>query len=62
MKTDGSELEHLVENFEKASLIFYRPMLKSDEEYKALVREYYRLCSAEEVDKSTHRLYIFADK
>ena len=62
VKTDGSELEHLVENFEKASLIFYRPMLKSDEEYKALVREYYRLCSAEEVDKSTHRLYIFADK
>lgn len=62
VKTDGSELEHLVENFEKASLIYYKPVLRSEEEYSALVEEYYRLCSAEKVDKSTHRLYIFADK
>ncbi len=60
--TDGSELDHLIENFEKASLVFYRPMLKCDEEYKELVNEYYRLCSIQKPDTSAHRLYIFADK
>lgn len=62
VRTDGRELDHLIENFEKASLIFYRPMLKCDEEYKSLVDEYYRLCSAQPPDTSSHRLYIFADK
>ncbi len=62
IETDGSELDHLIENFEKASLVFYKPMLKDEDEYKSLVEEYYRLCSTETVDTSTHRLYIFADK
>lgn len=59
---DGREYEHLIENFEKASLIFYRPMLNSEDEYKALTDEYYRLCSTQTVDTSTHRLYIYASK
>lgn len=60
--SDGREYEHLIDNFEKASLVFYRPMLKTDEEYKALVDEYYKLCSLKVVDTSAHRLYIHASK
>jgi trans-aconitate methyltransferase len=60
--SDGREYDHLIENFEKASLIFYKPMLKSDEDYQALVEEYYKLCSLKTVDTSTHRLYIHALK
>ena len=60
--SDGSEYEHLIENFENASLIYYKPMLDSEECYKALVKEYRRLCSIQPVDTSTHRLYIQALK
>lgn len=60
--SDGREYGHLIENFEKASLIFYRPMLNSEEEYKALVDEYYKQCSLKAVDTSAHRLYIHAVK
>lgn len=60
--SDGSEYEHLIDNFEKASLVFYKPMLKSEESYKSLVEEYRRLCSVQNVDTSTHRLYIHAQK
>lgn len=61
--TDGKEFDHLIENFEKASLIFYKQKLSNEVEYKELTEEYYRLCSLEEnIDKTTHRLYIFGDK
>lgn len=60
--SDGSEYEHLIENFEKASLIFYKPMLKNEEEYQTVVEEYYKLCSLNTVDTSAHRLYIHALK
>lgn len=60
--SDGSEYEHLIENFENASLVYYKPMLNSEESYKALVEEYRRLCSIQDVDTSTHRLYIQAFK
>lgn len=61
--TDGKEFDHLIENFEKASLIFYKQKLSNEEEYKELIEEYYRLCSLEEnIDTTTHRLYILGDK
>ena len=59
---DGREYNKLIENFEKASLIFYKERLKSEEEYDNLVQEYYRLCNCEAVDLYAHRLYIFAEK
>ncbi|NLL46495.1 MAG: methyltransferase domain-containing protein [Clostridiales bacterium] len=62
VESDGREYNKLIENFEKASLIFYKERLKSEEEYDNLVQEYYRLCNCEAVDLYAHRLYIFAEK
>lgn len=60
VQSNGDEHTNLVENFEKASMISYRQQLKTEEEYDNLVKEYYRICNTEPVNRFTHRLYIFA--
>lgn len=58
--SDEKDNDNLVDNFANASLIFYKISSVTEEEYEAVKEEYFRICAAEEVDKSSHRLYIFA--
>ena len=60
--SDEKDNQDLVDNFANASLIFYQISGVSDEEYEEIKKEYFRICKAEEIDKSSHRLYIFAKK
>ncbi|MDO4332999.1 MAG: P-loop NTPase fold protein [Eubacteriales bacterium] len=60
--SDEKDNENLVDNFAKASLIFYRQAALTDDEYEALEAEYFRLCKTEPVNKSSHRLYIYAER
>ncbi len=60
--SDEKDNQDLVDNFANASLIFYQISGVSDEEYEEIKKEYFRICKTEEIDKSSHRLYIFAKK
>ncbi len=60
--SDEKDNADLVDNFAKASLIFYRQASLSDDEYEALEAEYFRICESRPVNKSSHRLYIFAER
>ena len=54
--------DNLVDNFSNASLIYYKKVGLSEKEYECLKQEFFRICRSEKVDKSSHRLYIFAKK
>ena len=58
--SDESENANLVDNFANASLIYYQRVGLSDEEYQLLNHEYFRICGTEQVELSSHRLYIHA--
>lgn len=60
--SDEKDNMDLVDNFANASLIYYHIPAVSDEEFAAIKAEYFRICKAEEPDKSSHRLYIFAER
>lgn len=60
--SDEKDNDNLVDNFAKASLIFYRQAALTDDEYEALEAEYFRLCETEPINKSSHRLYIYAKR
>lgn len=60
--SDEADNSNLVDNFSNASLIYYKKVGLSDEEYERLKEEFFRVCESEAVDKSSHRLYIFALK
>ena len=60
--SDEKDNMDLVDNFANASLIYYHIPAVSDEEFAAIKAEYFRICEAEESDKSSHRLYIFAER
>ncbi len=52
----------LVKDFAAASMIFYKQAGLSDEEYKLLEEEYYKLCESNRPETKVVRLYIYADK
>lgn len=60
--SDEKDNSDLIDNFANASLIYYRIPTVSDEEFASIRKEYFRLCAEDEVDKSSHRLYIFAER
>ena len=60
--SDEKENMDLIDNFANASLIYYHIPSVSNEEFEQIKLEYFRICKEEEVDKSSHRLYIFAEK
>ena len=60
--SDEKDNETLVENFANASLIYYQQAGLTDEEYATLRECYFELCAQMEVDKSSHRLYIYAER
>jgi len=60
--SDEKDNETLVENFANASLIYYQQAGLSDEEYAALRECYFELCASKQIDKSSHRLYIYAER
>lgn len=60
--SDEKDNDDLVDNFAKASLIFYRQAALTDDEYEELEAEYFRICETSPVNKSSHRLYIFAKR
>lgn len=60
--SDEKDNMDLVDNFANASLIYYHIPSVTDEEFDAVRREYFRICETETIDKSSHRLYIFAEK
>lgn len=60
--SDEKDNETLVENFANASLIYYQQAGLSDEEYAALRQCYFELCASKPIDKSSHRLYIYAER
>ncbi|MGN1148622.1 MAG: P-loop NTPase fold protein [Lachnospiraceae bacterium] len=60
--SDEKDNDKLVENFSNASLIFYKKVGLSEEEYDCLKQEFFNICEKEDVDKSSHRLYIYAKK
>ncbi|MFI3227386.1 MAG: P-loop NTPase fold protein [Clostridia bacterium] len=61
-KTTGKEYDNLIENFAKASLIFYYQKLPNESDQKKLEVKYIQLCNSMEVDTHTHRLYIYAKR
>ena len=60
--SDEKNNDTLVENFANASLIYYQQAGLTDEEYAALRKCYFEICAQREVDKSSHRLYIYAER
>lgn len=60
--TDGKEHANLIDNFRNASLLPYLNRLPDQISQENLINEYYNLCTSNEVDTYTHRLYIFANK
>ncbi|MCD8150248.1 MAG: methyltransferase domain-containing protein [Clostridiales bacterium] len=60
--SDEKDNQNLVDNFARASLIYYHLPSVTQEEYDALEEEYFRICRSTPVDKSSHRLYIFAQR
>lgn len=60
--SDEKDNETLVDNFANASLIYYQQAGLSDEEYESLRECYYELCATQPIDKSSHRLYIYAER
>ena len=60
--SDESDNDKLVENFANASLIYYKQAGLSDEEYEALRDMYFEICGTKKIDKSSHRLYIYAER
>jgi len=60
--SDEKDNMTLVDNFATASLIYYKQAGLSDEEYESLKECYFELCAEKEVDKSSHRLYIYAER
>lgn len=60
--SDEEDNDKLVENFANASLIYYKQAGLSDEEYEILKERYFEICSQKKIDKSSHRLYIYAER
>lgn len=60
--SDEKDNMDLVDNFANASLIYYHIPSVSDEEFVAIKAEYFWICETEEPNKSSHRLYISAEK
>ncbi len=61
VESDGSEYESLVDNFANASLLPYLSRL-SKKNSEILKSEFFRLCQTRNINRYTHRLYIFASK
>lgn len=60
-ESQGTEFSTLVEDFAKASLIFYYECIP-EEYHKKLESEFLKQCKINNVDYFTNRLYIFANK
>ena len=60
--TDGKEHSNLIDNFKNASLLPYLNRLPDVASRENLTTEYYDLCTSQEIDTYTHRLYIFAKR
>ena len=56
--SDEKNNASLADNFANASLIYYKNVGLSDEEYAGLKKEFLHICDTEPVEKRAHRLYI----
>lgn len=60
--SDESDNKNLIDNFAKASLIFYKKAGLSTDDFYKIEKEFLRLTGEKNIDKSSYRLYVYADK